>query len=208
MHHQAGAFSETLYVYGEAIRVALQNGARSFLCVGFGLGYLEFLLACHALRTDLPLLVHSFESDLRLRAHFQDWLREGHTEPRFKRAYEKILELNCSNSNLPASIVVSYLRDAFTTGQWALNGQLEMAALNGQRFDTILFDAFSAGTSPELWSREFLEQLIDRAAAPRCLFATYASTGDLKRTLAQFGFERIERTGFAGKRESTLAQRL
>lgn len=207
MHHQAGAFSETVYVYGHAIQCALEKNAQTFLIVGLGLGYIEILLAAEALRTQQTVRVQSYEAEPLLRQNFQNWLAEGCEDPHFQYAYDKVLALTCAHTDVPPRALRAYLKKQYASGNWALQGPMELSSVESQRFDAILFDAFSADSSPELWSKAFLQALLDQATAQRCLFATYASTGELKRSLLKRRFQLADRAGFGGKRECTLAVR-
>ena len=48
MHHWAGAASETIYIYGDAVSLAQQklNSAEiQYLVLGLGLGYIEMMIA-------------------------------------------------------------------------------------------------------------------------------------------------------------------
>jgi tRNA U34 5-methylaminomethyl-2-thiouridine-forming methyltransferase MnmC len=67
------------------------------------------------------------------------------------------------------------------------------------------FDAFSGKSTPELWTPEFLALFLQRVAQEKAVFATYACTGTLKRTLQTAGFVVEKRPGFQGKRDSTTA---
>ncbi|MBX9765937.1 MAG: hypothetical protein K2X47_01585, partial [Bdellovibrionales bacterium] len=75
------------------------------------------------------------------------------------------------------------------------------------KFNLILFDLFSSKTNQELWAEPFLTQFLEERAEQRCVFASYAATGNLKRALRRHGFTLAQVAGFAGKRETTLAHR-
>ncbi|APB34600.1 hypothetical protein GlitD10_2268 [Gloeomargarita lithophora Alchichica-D10] len=77
MHHSGGAYSETQYVYGEAIRAVIKNWINPyFLIVGLGLGYIEILIACECLKSQKSgnCRVISFESQVYWREQFHHWL--------------------------------------------------------------------------------------------------------------------------------------
>jgi tRNA U34 5-methylaminomethyl-2-thiouridine-forming methyltransferase MnmC len=71
----------------------------------------------------------------------------------------------------------------------------------------LLFDAFSAKTSPDLWTEEFLVEFFNKATAGDALISTYASRTALKNALKRAGFLVEVREGFKGKRNSTLASK-
>jgi tRNA U34 5-methylaminomethyl-2-thiouridine-forming methyltransferase MnmC len=52
-----------------------------------------------------------------------------------------------------------------------------------------------------------LVEQLGRILAPQAVLATYAATGTMNRALRTLGFKILEKPGFQGKRESTLAVR-
>lgn len=94
-------------------------------------------------------------------------------------------------------------------GTWLLSGALASDTLPPQRgaANGVFWDAFSDKTSPELWDAAFLGDFLSGACAERCILATYAAKGILRRALATAGFLCLPRGGFGGKRESTFAVR-
>jgi hypothetical protein len=126
----------------------------------------------------------------------------------FFQAYEQVLEMAARWSQVPLDDIRKRLH------QWILSDNLVLrdslmpsTEFKKGPFSIILYDAFSSETSPELWQEEFLKNFIEKAAAPHSFFATYASTGTLKRALKAKGFALKKKPGFSGKRESTLAIR-
>lgn len=208
MHHRQGAFSETLYVYGEAIRRVPPGPSPAFLSVGLGLGYVEILLAAHAMQSRTPenFTVLSFEAEPTLRENFLADL-QGQAPAPFAAAYEQIYSLFASAFDVPPAKIRECLRQWKGDGRWTLEGALGADTLWTQRYDAILYDAYSSETVAGLWSPEFLNPFLESAAGPRCVFATYAATGELKRTLVRHHFRLEDRPGFCGKRECTLALR-
>ncbi len=210
MHSRDGAFSETLHVYGPAVEmVSTHRLPTEYVCVGTGLGYLEILLAAHAARTGKAnqFRVTSFESDAFLRQSFQSWVEGKSLSAEFEKAYSCIVGEFSQQFDLPASVIRGVLMEWNSSGQWALEGALTSKIAWPHRYTCILFDAFSAHTSAELWSEPLLGEFLDEACAEKTIFATYAATGDLKRVLKKRGFEVPTRSGFSGKRECTLASR-
>ncbi len=212
MHSLRGAFSETDYIYGSALREALQGGLPpSVLSLGLGLGYNEILSAAlfSAAGVANEARVESFESEDELRARFASWIRgEREAVPlEFNRAYDDILARAAGGAGLEASAVLETLRQWLATGRLDLRGPLGPDTAFACRFSCFLFDAFSSKTTPELWREDFLAGFLDRAALPRAVFSTYACTGALKRALRARGFTLRIREGFASKRDSTFAVR-
>jgi hypothetical protein len=210
MHHRRSAFEETLYVYGEAVRrVTLRTPTPSFVSVGLGLGYVELLLAATRVREGWTgNRLRTFESDASLRAGLLSWIQTDASLPApFATAYDTIASRVAAHFDVAPPILKIALRDWRESGLWTLDGALDDQTEWDARYDCILYDAFSADTAPALWEPEFLTSFIERAAAPRCVFATYAATGDLKRVLAKHRFRDEKRVGYAGKRECTLSLR-
>ena len=83
---------------------------------------------------------------------------------------------------------------------------LDQNSLPREKYDCVLYDAFSSKSTPELWSEDFLSSFLD-GLGEDCVFTTYASTGALKRALKKIDFQIVPRKGFLGRRESTLAVR-
>jgi hypothetical protein len=209
MHHRQGAFSETQFVYGEAVsRVLPISPAPAFVSVGLGLGYVEFLLAARAVQANAreSFAIRSFESQVVLRENFTEWLK-GKTEGEFGNAYDSIAQLYAQHFDVPPQKLKDCLREWLEAGRWKLEASLDTAVLWARRYDAILYDAYSSETAPELWNEELLGGVLSNAAGPRCTFATYASTGSLKRILEKHRFRLEARPGFSGKRECTLAVR-
>lgn len=210
MHHQSGAFSETVYVYGKALDAVFARGGKRFVVVGLGLGYIEMLIAGLSLRNQcaehVRLLTH--ESEPLLRSQFLAWTQESldASDP-FARAYEQAARGVGAQTDVPIHRLQEALRNWSASGQWTLSGALTAESDTPEKFDGILYDPFSADTAPALWTTQFIDGFLQKFAAPRCVFASYAATGDLKRTLRKHRFENPKRTGFAGKRECTLATR-
>src|SRR5688572_16888444 len=71
MHSLDGALGETDYIYGEAVRRALeQDWLPSFLIVGLGLGYVEWVTIAICAERGIEPNILSFESDEFLRNAF------------------------------------------------------------------------------------------------------------------------------------------
>lgn len=197
MHNEAGAFSETRHVYEPAVKLVWERRwAPRFLSLGLGLGYHEILLAAHSPTDDWEC--DSYESDGFLRESFLSWVEGAPGE--LGATYDWIAT---SWGGADARL---RLRSARAQGRWRLHAALQKSTpLNCASM--IFFDAFSRATSPELWDAVFLASFLARAAARSCVFATYASTGPLKRALREAGFVLRERRGFGRKRECTFAVR-
>jgi hypothetical protein len=204
MHHRGGAFSETQLIYGNVVREVMDKGGESFLSVGLGLGYNEFVVADEALlRNKQGVFLRSFETEPELKANLLEFvLAGGVPQNPAQEIYRIILERFKMGSEVPA-----YLAHAYKAGMWILDGALDGKTQFPKPAQGILFDAFSSRTSPELWTEDFLLHFFAAATDEYCLVSTYACTGALKRALKQREFEIVLREGFHGKRNSTLGRR-
>lgn len=225
MHHRGGALSETLYIYGPAITLAVSRPVARVMSLGLGLGYNE-ILAAALCPEECSLRMITFEMDPSLTESFLAWIHGSETS-RHRAAYEWIEnqlltqhrpQSGAQSGNQPdaqradflSTLSASRPRERLRT--WLRNGQFEVRgrfpeALATERFHAFLYDAFSRKMSDNLWSEFFLTQLLNRHAEADALFATYAATGDLRRALKKNQFEVIARKGFAGKKESLLGAR-
>lgn len=213
MHHRAGAYSETQYIYGEAIRKSLELNPThlSAVVVGLGLGYIELLVMGEYLKRlkqnvtpPCQFRMLSFESDPFLKESFLAWLKGDLTDehPLFM-VFQKIGEL--IQNQYPIAEIKIALLAALQNQSWSLASDLNEKTIPNDKFTVILYDAFSGKSTPELWSEEFLKRFLNQTSRPPCVFSTYACTGALKRSLKATGFQVQVRPGFSGKRDSTFA---
>jgi tRNA U34 5-methylaminomethyl-2-thiouridine-forming methyltransferase MnmC len=210
MHHRAGALSETLYVYGEAIEYALDLGMRKFVSVGLGLGYVEWVLVASALAKGVwpSCSLRSFELDEALLDGFEAGLMEKEpTGSNVSKVHVEVLTAVSAHFGITEQRLREALVQATSQGRSRREQALTSETSWEEKADCVLYDAFSAELQPSLWTTEFLSRFLESAAAPQCLFASYASNGPLKRTLKSKGFHCHKRAGFGGKRECTLAER-
>jgi len=222
MHSSKGAWSETLHVYEPALARAFEHlppgHTISIASIGLGLGYNELLSVAMSLRLGRrpeDIFIVSFESQPELRSAFEMKFRHNNTTllpPALNAAYDNILNQISAQFSLPSSTLQHYLDDVFCCQNFQMTGALETVSLENlslppERCHCVLFDAFSPDSSPDLWDEELLQQIVARLCASDCVFASYASRTGLKRILKNQGFILEKVSGFAGKRERTLAVR-
>lgn len=215
MHHSGGAASETLYIYGEAIKWALHHFPLQeikVMSVGLGLGYNEILVAILVQQNAIKTArLDSFEIDQELKESFLNWIEEKVVQPKKNEIYDQIFSMlkEKLESNVELSEVKKYIKQQTETQAWRFFNELNLEKIpQNTQYHLCLFDAFSQKTTQELWDECFLNQLIEQCFdAESALLATYACTGVLTRSLKNHGFSVLKKPGFEGKRESTWAER-
>lgn len=210
MHNRAGALGETVHVYGHAAQMALAAGARDFVSVGLGAGYVELVLLSLAKKAGLStgcFTLRSFEANPTLLSAFIQWIEWGQTDV-FGAFLDSVLSTVAHHFCLSPRTLREFAKEVFEADNWTLEPPLTAHTPWPFRTDCIFFDAFSKQTNPELWDAGFLEKWLMDCANGRCSFASYASNKPLQRVLQSSGFVVTLRPGFGGKRECTYAQRL
>lgn len=211
MHHSGGAYAETQLIYGEPLRQRFDQGQTRVLSLGLGLGYNEILVACEAIKRNLPpeqVFLVSYESEDILKEKLMDFLLSfsNQTDEEFQ-TYKTILNFYLQNESFELAQIKKFLLELKEKNRWLLLGKFAPESLLSEKFNTILYDAFSAKTTPELWSEEFLNLVWRTNAADHCTVSTYACRSLLRKTLKENGFTVVEGPGFEGKRKNTIAMR-
>lgn len=230
MHHLGGALAESIFIYDRAAAVFLEKSdptQQNFraLIVGLGLGYIELLLLKRLLLLGVPqekIHLQSHEAQPELVSSLQKFFSAGLRPPQdeIETTYHQIFLQICTTGlqgdRLGAADQKNLAQNLFRfatflleTKHWTLEGSLkeeDLIPLNNP-FHVICFDAYSEKASPDLWTENFLQALLQNWCASECVFSTYACTGKLKRILQQAGFQSLRTAGFQGKRNSTLMQR-
>lgn len=208
MHSWEGAFSETLYVYGEVLQ-ALADRKRPLrvFSLGLGLGYNELMTAGFVLSKQVPFESGvSTELDPWLIQQFQKWLEGQASE--LCEPYSQVCDLFAKHYGVTSVELRQRLAGWVANGSWTLaGGYHENFDLSHLLPNAVFYDAFSEKVSPELWTEGILKQTV-AAMDKLSVFGTYASKGRLKRILKESGFQLMDRPGYGGKKESTLAIRL
>ncbi len=208
MHSLRGAFSETVYIYGTALDRAREKvESPNTLSLGLGLGYVEILSTAYALKAlDTPR-GESFESVPELTQSFLAWLG-GKSEVLVPHSlYDDVATRTENLTGISSVLIRERLAEAIRSGAWILSPALTVESKSKQKFQCVAFDAFSKKSTPELWTREFLDHFLSTTCDSPCVLSTYACTGHLKRALKDAGFALEIREGYASKRDSTIAAR-
>jgi tRNA U34 5-methylaminomethyl-2-thiouridine-forming methyltransferase MnmC len=208
MHHSGGANTETNMIYGEPAAMILEKVKDPhFMIVGLGLGYIEMNIAREALRLGKSVgLITSFEAMPELREFFFLWLHDRFEElhPEVSELYDQVLKYVLMGSGVSPKDLKEFLRGHFKNVA-QIEGALDQEVVIKSRYHAIMYDAFSAKTSPHLWDEQFLGEFLKVSASEPSLFSTYSCRASLKRALKSQGFELTARPGFMGKPLSILA---
>ena len=209
MHNLQGAFSESIAIYLEALKRCLDLGKPPhILSLGLGLGYNEIISIAYTHQQQVSgLKIVSYEKDENLVSALWQWCQspEGECSSPWGEAYQNILERSAKQFNLGPSKLKQRIQNAISSRRWIFPGPLGPNTIFSKKFYCIFYDAFSEKTDPQLWTEEFLENFLQHACQEDCVFSTYAAKGALNRALQKKGFTLLEREGFAGKKQSTLA---
>lgn len=208
MHHSGGAAAETELIYGQVLKRCFQEIlAPHFLSVGLGLGYVELVTAREALlKKNFQFSMESFELVPELKQWFISWLQGQSLSTEVQDVYDSVLKFVLqSTPEVKPLELKALLCEKLENKDWNLQGPLTGAFQLLAPSHGLLFDAFSAKTTPEIWTEDFLVDFFTQATAADAMVATYACRGSLKRALMRAGFEIEVRPGFQGKRNSTRA---
>lgn len=213
MHSLAGAYTESQYIYGEALRQTLQlfkaqnlqDQDFNILSIGLGLGYVEWIAALECLKMGINFRIHTFESEDSLKQKFLSELQKEEAFSYLQQAFVSDYPLDLWQQAL------ELFKEDISKGHLLnLDGALTDASFDHLTFKAhiIFYDAYSSKTQSELWQSDFLKNFLQHFAhTDLCTFCTYAATSELKRILKQQDFQIQKKKGFAYKRESTLAVR-
>lgn len=198
MHNLRGALSETVHVYGTAIKERInRSGLLHLEVVGTGLGYIELLASSLCLFQGVgDFKITSYESNKFLALQFADFVKGGNMSP-----YQETVNELAHKFELEPSKIIKSLRTN-------LDQKSELKQpFSFRTCNCICYDPFSKKTNPSLWEDSFLSPYLGSISKKEVTFATYASFKGLHRTLTENGFTVTTPSGYGGKREFTLATR-
>ncbi len=207
MHHSGGALSESLYIYHCVAREACERGwPLRVLSFGLGLAYNELLAIGEAEKRGIrDWKVYSFETHPFLREGFAHWLR---AEPHgLSEILDQVAAGVASRLEIDPGALREETREGLSDGRLELREGFPESAEGTRDVTVVFYDAFSNKMEAGAWSEGTLQSKLGPCLAAKCLFTTYAATGSLNRGLKGLGFRLMDRPGFQGKRESTLAIR-
>lgn len=207
MHHSAGAVGESVFIYLDALRAQMRLGEPPrVLSIGLGLGYNELLTLAEFRKTGVrEFKIWSFEALEPLRAGFTRWA-SGELTGDFKGVLDQVALSVSKASGVSPQEIQNFAQETLRDQRLELRGPFPEDAGDLQS-NVVYYDAYSRKMDPVLWEEELLVNTFKRVLAPDCVLATYAATGSLNRALKRLGFRLSAKTGFMGKRESTMAFR-
>ena len=209
MHSVDGAFSETIYLYSDVLKYALNNSIEIvFLSLGLGIGYIEILVCAYVLKNfpGKKFTLFSFEKEDDLRIFFQKFIFEEEIPAVFQEAYTQILNLFCVHYEINYVELKNEIRNRIKNNEIIFYGEYNLQTNLEAPINGLFFDAFSINTSPELWTDDLIEKILN-SCATHAAFATYAARTQLKKLLVSHDFKLEKKKGYGGKKESTFAFR-
>lgn len=212
MHHSAGAASETWYIYGAVIKAVMDaeisTDIGTDICtVGLGLGYIEMVWALLQ-ENNQSTHLDTFEISPELRNNFTDWIQEKKTSQSavYDLAASHLVQISGLLGLTDLAFVTKDIQRKLRSQKLQIHEDIcEFKA--PKKWNIICFDAFCNKTDNQLWTADYLDLFLSRHTQTECVFTTYASTRTLKDALRKHDFKLLNRPGFSGKRESTLAVR-
>jgi tRNA 5-methylaminomethyl-2-thiouridine biosynthesis bifunctional protein len=201
-HSAAGAFAQAEHVFLKGNALPERWGGRpifSILEIGFGLG-VNFLTTWAQWRVDPARCERLHFVSIEKHPFSPTDLRTAHAAI---VADASIARLSALLADAWPMLVPGMHRLEFEAGRVALTlvfgDAIETLPSLSMRADAIYLDGFAPSKNPDLWSPQVFRSLT-RVAADDATVATYTSVGDVKRGLAQAGFECTKVDGFASKR--------
>lgn len=207
MHHSGGAAAESYYIYGAAVTEGLRHlPDLSVMSLGLGLGYNELITAAMVPTARLKSLT-TFEIDPHLKEPFLKWLGGEALPSDWQAGLDAVLSSVETLTARSGEMIRARLLEWRNSSKWKLLGAFPEALNSDNRFNVIFYDAFSRKMDDGLWAESSLKDFLTNFVDQTAVFATYAANGNLKRALKAQGFSTVDRAGFSGKKQSTLAVR-
>jgi hypothetical protein len=210
MHSVDGAFSETVYLYEDIVKYALEQNIQNpvFLSLGLGLGYVEILVCCALLKqnSNQNITVFSYEKKEDLTNFFRCYFMGQDIPKPFFECYEDILSKFATHYDLPKNSIFDAVKKRLFREEILLKSSFHQETKIEKPLNGLFFDAFSIKTSPDLWEEELIRKILG-SCAPKASFATYACRSLLKSLLCEYQFTLHKKKGYGGKKQSTFATR-
>lgn len=229
MHHSGGALNESLFIYGEIVRAALNfNLKPKIVSVGLGLGYNEAISVAEILTFEqrrfdfleklltpkrpehaLPeVKLLSFEKDETIRQCYQNWLLNKDPDNFWAPIFQEVLVLVAKKYDMSDGHLKREMSRLWREEKFKIAGAVEdFKTATTDRYSILLYDAFSTKATPKIWDEEFLRQFLGGLSEQFCFFSSYAALNSLNRALESWGYQLDIHRGFKNKRNATWAYR-
>lgn len=145
MHHLGGAYTETQYIYGDALRKLIPQAQLEewrVIVVGLGLGYIELLSMAEALKNQKKLHLLSYEINSQLVQTFLNWLSGEQTS----FVYDQLYSYFERDYKGVGSIKLE-LYKLYQNGDWIIKGGLDESSLAENKIPVILENESNAKKS-------------------------------------------------------------
>lgn len=192
-HSTHGAVRESMHVFIRHGLLTINVPAVRILEIGFGTGLNALLTISEAFRRNLEIYYHAVE-------------KYPLTETEFSKLnYEKLIET-------PTEGILNKIHSCPWDKAVKISEHITLSKeqadfrsmIPPNNINLIYFDAFSPEIQPELWSRDIMAKIAERAD-PGAVLVTYSAKGEVRRTLLSCGFEVEKVAGPPGKREMIRA---
>jgi tRNA 5-methylaminomethyl-2-thiouridine biosynthesis bifunctional protein len=200
--HSEDGLAETEYVFVEHNQLkqrftALKNSTFTIIETGFGTGLNFLAVAAHWLALAPPSATLHYISIEKFPLKLEDLRRAHATWPQFAEISHEFLlyyaNLKLGNNQFSMAgrrIDISLQVDDVLT----VLDQIQNKA------DAWFLDGFAPAKNADMWSSEVFAHMA-RLSKPSATFATFTSTGAVRRGLADVGFSVEKHAGFGKKRE-------
>lgn len=208
-HSRSGGLAQARNVFlaGNGLPGRWQGHDHFVICeTGFGLG-LSFLATWQAWRADPQRCA---------RLHFISCELHPFRAADLSRLYAQLLSEDAKLQALAAELIAQWpvLVPGFHRLELA-GGQVVLTLLLGDalhwlpkllaQVDAFYLDGFAPAKNPQLWQAPLFKQF-SRLAASAATLATYTVAGEVRRGLAEAGFQVERVAGFGGKRQMLVGQ--
>lgn len=209
-HSKFGAYREALEKHVQACRIpelAQTQSELKILDICFGLGYNSFVAIEEALKInpEIKIEIIGLESDIEILRKISE-CKMPDSLKKFQELFKTVMGDRCKGevghclkiSLQPhsSSPITLHLGDARET---ILN-------LEDNSFDAVFFDPFSPSVCPELWTKEFISDVVSKTK-PGAYLSTYSCARVVKDNFKAAGCEISEGPRCGRKNGGVLARR-
>lgn len=201
-HSKFGAYREALEKHVQACQVTKLAETQSklkILDVCFGLGYNSFVAIEEALKVNpkIEIEIIGLENDLEILKKIPECKMPSSlkkSQELFQDVKGKRWEVESKSLNLPPFTI--HLSDARET----------VKTLENNSFDAVFFDPFSPSVCPELWTAEFISDVVSKTK-PGAYLSTYSCARVVKDNFKAAGCEIFEGPKAGRRTGGVLARR-